>query len=254
MLLTLVAVGGLALGLRFIRVQERRGLDAGQPNVVIHNTPNNEISGEGGFQFFEVNDLQKKAFIDAFNGFKEYAELKGYNVTVIVDSSKPGMVGLKIVVDDAGVTVSTNQVRADVNEYVRKMRDQDDLADMPIVTDPIEHARLVAAVKMRFEFLRHQAQMNATAAEAYRAILSAVAKEGLGAIGYLPAPLIPNVTVQIQNDGARLMSNTNSSTNTATNSPGAAVGQRNRAGITASWLLLEGLPLSAMRKPLRSTH
>lgn len=128
----------------------------------------------GGFQFFEVTEEQKGVFIDAFNGFKEYASLKGYNVVVLVDSSRQGLVGLKITITDVGTTVSTSQVRRDVNEYIRKMAEQDDLSDMPMVTDPIEHLRLVAAICTRFGFLRHQAEMNATAAQAYRAMIATV--------------------------------------------------------------------------------
>jgi hypothetical protein len=189
---------------------------------------------EGGFQFFEVTETQKRAFTDAFNGFKEYAELKGYNVVVLVDSARQGLVGLKITITDVGATVSTTQVRRDVNEYIRKMAEQNDLSDMPMVTDPVEHARLVAAICTRFGFLRHQAEMSATTAQAYRAMIATIGHQGLGAVGYLPAPASPPITIQITNDGGRLMSGNNS----ASNSPGAAVGAGNTAGITGSVVIV----------------
>src|SRR3954447_23581093 len=117
-----IALGllGVMLLFRYLMIQERRlrdeRLTRSNPTITISNSaPASETEREGGFQFFEVNELQKRAFIDAFNGFKEYAEVRGYAVDVYVDASRPGMVGLKITVRDAGVTVSTGQVRADVN-------------------------------------------------------------------------------------------------------------------------------------------
>jgi phospholipase C len=204
-----------------------RGRRSATNHVTITNSNDRE---ERGFQFYDVNEQQKRAFIDAFNGFSEYADIKGYGVTVLLDATLPGKVGLKITVNDTGVTVSPNHVRQDVDEYIHKMADGDDLADLPMVGDPLEHARLVSAIKMRFAFLRHQASLDATTAEAYRAILANVSARNLEAISYHPAPVVPNFNVRIHNDGGRSMSGTN----TATNSPGAAVGEGNRAGIKDS--------------------
>jgi hypothetical protein len=33
---------------------------------------------DGGYQYFSVSELEKRIFIDAFNGFKKYAELKDF--------------------------------------------------------------------------------------------------------------------------------------------------------------------------------
>ena len=146
--------------------------------------------------------------------------LKGYNVSVLVDAAKVGAVGLKIVVNDIGVTVSANRVREDVNEYIRKMRDLDDLSDMPMVVDLVLHARLVGALQMRFEFVKHQSRLNAAEAEAYKRMLRAVSETGVGRVTYPSSPAMPRVQLQISNDGGKAMSGTNP----ATNSPGAAVG------------------------------
>jgi len=110
------------------------------------------------------------------------------------------------------------------------MNDGDDLSDMPMIMDPFEHIRLVGAIKMRFAFLRHQGQLHEATAEAYRAMLSTVTANATGAILFPSTPMLPSVHVQIQNDGGRSMSGANN----ATNSPGAAVGTGNTAGITGS--------------------
>ena len=247
--LTFGVLLGLWLAFRYVRIQELRNMHEAMraedvakagPSIVIQNSnADSEKEKEEGFQFFEVNENQKKTFVDAFNGFKEYAELRGYNVDVLIDASRDGSVGVRITIRDAGVTVSTSQVRADVNDYIRKMRDGDDLSDMPPVVDPIEHSRLMAAIKMRFDFIRHQADMNATAAEAYRTMLLTVTKQSMGGISYLPAPPMPTVHVQIGTDGGHAVSGTYS----ATHSPGAAVGTNNQAGIIGSAVTIGATPV-----------
>jgi hypothetical protein len=119
---------------QFDRLQEmtRKAILSTSPNET------DRLQAEG-FQFFDVHEHYKITFIDALNGFKEYADLKGYNVTVVINSEVPGKVGLKITVNDAQTTVSTNQVRRDVNEYIQKLNSGDDLSDMPMIQDPVEH-------------------------------------------------------------------------------------------------------------------
>jgi hypothetical protein len=208
------------------REQSARARAEGAIPAATASAPEEE---NGGFQYFKTDERHKGLFVDAFNGFKEFAALKGYSVAVAIDTGRPGMVGLKVTVIDIGVTVSTSQVRRDVNEYINKLNAEDDLAEMPVVTDPAEHARLVKAILARNDMLRHQASLNAYAATTYRGILDTVmgSPGAFRAISYQsPVPM----HIQITNDGGKSMA----ANNTATNSPGAAVGSRNRAGIADS--------------------
>ena len=69
-MLTMLVAGGLVLGYRFLVMQERRmrgqlpsSNDAGTgTNISIRTSPDEpESDRETGFQFFEVNELQKRA-------------------------------------------------------------------------------------------------------------------------------------------------------------------------------------------------
>jgi hypothetical protein len=133
-------------------------------------------------------------------GFGEYAKLKGYNITFAMDASLPGKVGIKFVIMDAGVTVSTATVKKDVDEYINKMRNSDNLRDMPIVTDPIEHDRLVSVITMRFSYLKHEAELHAIQSLAYRRMFEDVQFMANRAIAYAPPPA-QNLNIQVYNRG-----------------------------------------------------
>jgi hypothetical protein len=146
-------------------------LDSLREGIQKRETFSNTINGStqngggeeerGGFVFASVKDEHKAIFSDAVSGFGEYARLKGYRVTLAIDDSVPGKVGFKFVIVDSGATVSTGKVTRDVDEYIAKLKDSDDLGDMPIVTDPIEHKRIVSALKMRFSLKRHEMELHA---------------------------------------------------------------------------------------------
>jgi hypothetical protein len=75
---------------------------------------------DAGFAFFDIDEQYKSLFCDAMQGFGEYAKLKGYNITFVLDASLPGKVGVRFVIMDSGVTVSTATVKKDVDEYISK--------------------------------------------------------------------------------------------------------------------------------------
>src|SRR5215469_4334725 len=109
----------------------------------IRRSPSGERQGpveraNAGFAYFAVPEPHKAAFADAMQGFAEYAKLKGYNVAIAIDSTVRGKVGIKFEISDSGITVSTERAKSDFHEYVEKVLESDDLADMPIITDPAE--------------------------------------------------------------------------------------------------------------------
>jgi hypothetical protein len=98
-----VAVMGLFMGYRFLRRQQHkdefdrdlrlREFELQRALAVRNATATSSSGGEdgipSGFLFFEVDDEYKSLFSDAINGFKEYARLRGYNISLAIDTSLP---------------------------------------------------------------------------------------------------------------------------------------------------------------------
>ena len=188
----------------------------------------------GGFAFFDIDEQYKSLFCDAMQGFGEYAKLKGYHITFGLDASLPGKVGVRFIIMDSGVTVSTATVKKDVDEYISKLKTSDNLRDMPIVTDPIEHERLVSAITMRFSYLKHEAELHALQSAAYQRLFDSVNVMTSRAIGYAPPPS-HNLSIQVNSKGD---SNMTRDTYKAEHSPGASVGVGNIAHIEGSSIII----------------
>jgi hypothetical protein len=81
---------------------------------------------------------------------------------------------------------------------------------------------------MRSSFLRHQIDLNAYSTQVYKQVLDDISRSvSRQAIGYRPLPM---VSVWNTQDGGHAMIESN----TATNSPGAALGRKNTAGVINS--------------------
>jgi hypothetical protein len=178
----------------------------------------------GGYVFFDINDDLKETYQDVFVGFSEYTKIKGYKVSVSLDTSVPGKLGLKITIDDHGVTVSAQRVRNDVNEYISRIRTgNDDIDGLPMIIDPIEHDRLVGALKMRFSLIRHELEVKAATLEVYRNLIKNM--NSTSAVTHAPT-----VSLNINQEGIRNMNETRK----AIQSPGAVLGDRSSATISHS--------------------
>ena len=184
-----------------------------------------------GFVFFDIDEQYKTLFSDAMQGFSEYAKLKGYSITLAIDTSLPKKVGIKFVIMDVGVTVSTNTVRTDVDEYISKLKTSDNLRDMPIVTNPVEHERLVAAITMRFAYLKNEAELQAIQSVAYQRMFESVQHMTHKAIAHAP----PQNLIQIYGQGD---TNMGRDTYKAEHSPGASVGVGNITRIEGSSIII----------------
>ncbi|MDW9667791.1 hypothetical protein GOB27_14450 [Sinorhizobium meliloti] len=229
----LVIVMGLFLAYRFMvryeRNQERSLYLARETSV--HGgtriTVNNEQAPTGGYDFVQVSDEFKPVFLDAMNGFSDYARLKGYEVELSIDNSQSGKVGLRFTILDKGVTVSTNTVRKDVQEYIQKFRDDADFSNMPMAQNAAEHAHLVAALSARFTHMKAQIELHKITQDHLKFVLSEVRSIGLGGIGYQPAQ---SITLAVTNDGGKNMRDSYN----AENSQNIAQGKDASATTTAS--------------------
>ena len=187
----------------------------------------------GGYVFVDVPDENKGLFHDTIKGFDEYAKLKGYQVGISVDTTLPGKVGFKFTVLDRGVTVSTEKVRSDVDEYINKFRNEDNFSDLPIIVDVVEHERLKAALSARFTMVRANAEMHKTAAEFYKQIAVDMRHYSTNGVGYVPAQ--PMIIQNTLGQGETTMSR---DTYTATDSPAATVGNNNKVSIKDSAIVV----------------
>lgn len=120
----------------------------------------------GGYTTIYIPEERKSLFHDLLKGFEEYAELKGYKVTVSVDSSEEGKISFKIVVHDFGVTANRKIIKKDLDEYLEKIK-RGDFDSFPEILDPIEHARLVMALKNRIVFLQQNYEVERNIREFY---------------------------------------------------------------------------------------
>ena len=183
----------------------------------------------GGYVFVDVDDENKGLFHDTMRGFEEFARLKGYRVSIAIDTSPPGKVGLRFTILDQGVTVATETVKSHVDEYIAQFSESSPFDNMPIVIEAVEHERLKAGLTARFMMVKNNAEMHKTAADFYRGLLTDLAQLKSGGVGYLPVG--PTI---IHNQLAQGEANMTRDSYLADHSPGAAVGKHNVALVEGS--------------------
>ena len=215
--------------------QEIGGQDSGRSAVVADNTirvdtqPTDPTNPYGGFAFIDVPDERKSLFHDMMKGFEEFAKLKGYRVSIAIDTTPPGKVGLRFTILEQGVTVATETVRSHVDEYIAEFNEDAPFENMPIVVDPIEHERLKAVLSSRFIMVKNSAEMHKTKADLYRKFAEELSQLKMGGVNYLPA--FPTI---IHNQLEQVGSHMNKKSISVDRSPGAAVGRENVASIVGS--------------------
>ena len=215
-----------------IRELQLRNAEAGASRSSGFPTEPSELgttAPQGGYVFVEVPDDYKSLFHDTIKGFEEFARLKGYRVSIAIDTTPPGKVGFKFTILDRGVTVSTSTVRSDVDEYIAQFTKYETFDRLPIVIDPVEHERLKAALTTRFTMIKSNAEMHKATADFYRQLVQDMAQLKVGGVGYLPAPSTV-IHTQLGLPGAHVTSDSYS----ADYSPGAAVGKRNATQLEAT--------------------
>jgi hypothetical protein len=167
--LALLTFGGL-LGLLFIREWKtsreqdfrlreeelylrRKDYDKSN-NIVVNNENSASESDLGGYVTIDIPEERKSMFHDLLKGFEEYAALKGYKVTISIDTSIEGKISFKIVVSDFGITATRNSVISDLDEYIEKIKSGEPIAYMPGIINSVEHSRLIMALNNRIAFLQ----------------------------------------------------------------------------------------------------
>jgi hypothetical protein len=231
----MVAALGYVAWMRYLREGGAR-----QATTMTVNPP--EAAQSGGFVFFDIADEHKTLFADAMNGFADFAKLKGYNVELSFDTSLPGKVGIRFTIVDSGVTVSTATVRKDVDEYIERLRVADDLNDMPMAANSVEHVRLQSALQARFFYLRTQAEMFAVQIDFYKRLINEWNAGPNRGVAYATP-----VQIQLTNEGWRNMRDSYN----AENSQNIAQGREAKA-VTKGSTVLVGSTLAEKNKRVSS--
>lgn len=170
-------------------------------------------SGTGGYIIIDLPEGERSLFHDLLKGFEDYARLKGYRVHFSADSSIPNKIGFKFTLGEEGVSISTDQVRRDIQEYIRKVESGEPLDDLPVVLSEEEHSLVLTKMKNRINFLQHSFNLEKFAKEFYEDLFD---KIRTSSAGIMQAP-----SVLVQTGGTL-----HSRSYQAIGSPQAAVGEQ----------------------------
>ena len=128
----------------------------------------------GGYILLELPDHMRGMFTDLLRGFEEYAKLKGYNISFSVDNSLPNKIAFKFTIQESGISVSSQMVRKDIEEYIQKVRKGDSFDEMPTIISQAEHDLIATTLKNRVSFLQHSYDLEKNARSFYQKLLERV--------------------------------------------------------------------------------
>jgi hypothetical protein len=146
-------------------------------NINIENS--NETNDLGGYVTIPMLEDKKSLFHDLLKGFEYYASLKGYKVSISIDTSISDSISFKIVVNDFGVTANRQSIKEDLNEYIESIQNGSPLENLPEVLDPISHAKILAALKNRISFLQQNYQIEKNIREFYEEVFKKIPSQGV---------------------------------------------------------------------------
>ncbi len=172
-----------------------------------------------------VGDEYRSLLIDALNGFSDYAQIKGYQVRLRVDTRFQGVIYFAFEVVTINMSTAPIDLQQDVDDYVNHLRLADNLNNMPMLTDSIQHSRLVAALQTRFSYLRMQVDMLSMQNDFYKRLL-----EGWSISLGRGTSTIPSINFNISNNGGENMRDKYS----IKNSQNVAQGQAAHSAVTGN--------------------
>ena len=206
--LLLSSVLGILFALIFLRSQ---AISRVNQRAIIDNINNEGANADlGGYVVVDIPNEKKGLFQDLLKGFEEYAEVKGYKVTISTDTSLDGKIAFKFTIVEYGVTTSPNQVKKDLNEYIRKIQKGDDFDDLHKISESVETQRIIMALKNRISFLQQNYQVEKNINEFYEKFFD---KINLSSISHLPM----SIQLNQSNQGAIEMDTKSYSANNSAN-------------------------------------
>ena len=124
-----------------------------------------------GYIVINMPNAQKTLFMDLLKGFEEYATLKGYSISFSYDGSLPNKVAFRFTIISGGVSVSTEKVKEDIQEYIRKVQNGDSFDDVDIVIPPEKHHVTLMILKNRINFLESTQKTQRNAIQLYESLI-----------------------------------------------------------------------------------
>jgi hypothetical protein len=168
------------------RQQRKYETEQQELNDLLRNKFNEEVATEivgmnsGGYIIIDVPETQKSMINDLLKGFEEFAKLKGYEIAFSSDNSIKNRFAFKFTITEVGVTVTTQQVRSDINGYINRVKNNDDFENLPILSTIEEHCLVVTALKNRLSMLRFNNTAQRNVIEMYEKILNTIGNTKLG--------------------------------------------------------------------------
>ena len=166
------------LELRKKELQE--GVKAAKINVHNDNSATEQNSVDlNGYAFIAIPEDKKSVFSEMLKGFEEYAKLKGYKVSLSVDTSTENHIGFKFTLHDEGVSVSTKKVKEDINEYINTVMSGGDFSKMPVLVTPEEHSAVIGVLKARIKYMEYTHALEKENTEFYRGLINTMANNSI---------------------------------------------------------------------------
>jgi hypothetical protein len=126
----------------------------------------------------------------------------------------PHKIAFKFTLGENGISVSTQTVRKDIEEYIDKIKKGEPLDDLPVIISPTEHNLVLTTMKNRLSFLQHNFNLQKNAIQFYDNFLKNLSSSPYG-ITHQPSVIVQSGQ---QNSANHYL---------ATNSPKAIVGRNN---------------------------
>ena len=194
-------------------LMERERLESNKVNIDINSKTEDNTPlgfGSGGFIILDIPENQRGLFHDLLRGFEDFAKLKGYSISFSVDNSLSEKIGFKFTINDSGISVSTQKVRQDIKEYLYKVKNGDNLEELPILTTQEEHSLILTQLLNRLSFLQHNYNLQKNSIKFYENLIEKLSTNN----GITTQP-----SILVQTGGLNQPQNY-----LATNSPGAIQG------------------------------
>ena len=175
---------------------------------------------KGGYIKIDLPEEHRSMFQDFLKGFEDYSILKGYKVAFSSDAENGDHFSFKFTILDSGISVSTEKVRNDFNEYIKKIESGESLDNLPVITSAEEHDLLLTKLKNRVNFLQHNYNLTTNTVEYYERLLKSAP---LGGGFNTPPPVIVQTGGQLDaksyqtNGSSNLIQGDNSNITSITN-------------------------------------
>ncbi|MGH2510384.1 MAG: hypothetical protein ACRDHZ_23660 [Ktedonobacteraceae bacterium] len=139
------------------------------------NEPHTSVD-PSGYILLNMPNSQKPLFLDLLRGFEEFAKLKGYNISFSYDSSLTDKVAFRFTILEGGVSVSTDRVKSDLQDYVNRVQTGASFDDLPIIIPSDQHHTTLLILKNRLQFLQTSYSAQHNVLRLYQSVISDFSK------------------------------------------------------------------------------